>query len=189
MSDTGPDLVRVTLGASAPHPRGPAIDPEGLPVTATTPPAPTRRARRLAAVLLGASVLAVGLAGPASAKEIGSGGGGGGGGTAACNPVANLTVKTDATTSDTAVGSIQASYSVKPCSNGQILTVETKVNEFYDPSVVVYDDPAAVLNGKFSVFGIRSRVLYTVSVTAFDAATGAQAGRLATTVAAVPKGV
>lgn len=153
---------------------------------------PASARRRLAGFVVGAAVLAVGTLGTAAtagAKEIGSGGGGGGGGTpTVCNPVSSLSVRADATTSDTSVGSIQASYSVKPCTNGQVLTVDTHVNQYDDPSVVVYDDPAAVLSGKFAVFGIRSRVLYTVSVTAYDAATGVQAGRLATVVAAIPNG-
>ena len=138
--------------------------------------------------LLAVAALTLALSGIATAGEIGSGGGGGGVvKPTVCNPVTGLTVKTDATTSDTGIGSLQAVYSVKPCVNGQALTVTTKVSEYYSPSVVVYEDAGATGGGKFTVFGIRTRVLYTVTVTAYDAATGAQAGTLSTTAVAVPK--
>ncbi len=144
--------------------------------------------RRVASGLLAATALTLALAGIASAGEVRTGGGGGVK-PSVCNPVSGLVVKTDTTTGETGLGSLQASYSVKPCVNGQTLTVTTKVSEYYTPSVVTYENPGAALSGKFSVFGIRTRVLYTVSVTAIDASTGSSAGTLSTVVAAIPKGV
>ena len=43
--------------------------------------------------------------------------------------------------------------------------------------VVVWDDPAAPLSGKFTVFGIRVGVSYRVTVYVTDAATGALVGQ------------
>ena len=142
----------------------------------TSTPRPTRRVARIAAVLLGTALLAGALAGPASAKEITSGGGGGGG-TATCNPVTSLGAKGDARVGETGLASVDVNYSVKPCVDGQVLTVRTLMTESANPAVVVWDDPAAPLSGKFTVFGIRVGVSYRVTVYVTDAATGALVGQ------------
>lgn len=150
---------------------------------------PAARRRRLATVLGGGALLLALVGGTAAAKEIGSGGGGGGGGTAVCNPVSSLTVKADPRVGELGFANLDASYGVKPCTNGQAVTVHVSVYEYLDNSVVVYDDPAALLNGKFTVNGIRVRVTYVVKVEVFDAATGQLAGSQSAFVAAIPKGV
>ena len=143
--------------------------------------------RLLAATMLGAALIA---AAPATgfAKEIGSGGGGGGG-TATCSPVSSLVVKADARAGETGLATIDVSYGVKPCINGQAVTASVSVSEYLNPAVVMYDNPTAPLNGKFTVFGVRVRVTYKVTVTVIDVATGAVAGTQSAFVAAIPKGV
>lgn len=150
------------------------------------------RARRLKNLILaGAAVLALVVAGLAlAAGEPGSGGGGGGGGgTTTCNPVSSLVAKADPRTADLGFASLQVSYSVKPCVNGQIVSVTTHVAEYADPTQVVWDDPAAPLNGKFQINGIKLRVTYKITVDVTDVATGASAGSLSVYAAAIPKGV
>lgn len=155
----------------------------------STTPTTSRVLRRLAAVALTAGVLVGSASGVASAKEIGSGGGGGGGGgsTTTCNPVTSLGYKGDATTSDTALGSITINYGVKPCTSGQAVVVDVKLYETANPSVVLYDDPAAPASGKVAIFGVRVNYSYTAKVTVYDASTGAVAGSSTIFAAAVRK--
>lgn len=152
----------------------------------STTPTTSRVLRRLAAVALTAGVLVGSASGVASAKEIGSGGGGGGGSTT-CNPVTSLGYKGDATTSDTALGSITINYGVKPCTSGQAVVVDVKLYETANPSVVLYDDPAAPASGKVAIFGVRVNYSYTAKVTVYDASTGAVAGSSTIFAAAVRK--
>ncbi|MFN8020114.1 MAG: hypothetical protein U0Q03_01190 [Acidimicrobiales bacterium] len=154
----------------------------------------TRRTsrRRFGAVLTG-GLLVVGLgvgavAGSASAKEVGSGGGGGGT-TATCNPVTSLTYKGDARVGETGLASIDVSYGVKPCDSAQSVVVTTKVAQLTNPANVVWDDPAAPQNGRFTVFGTTTRTSYLVTVSVYDASTGVLAGTRSITAAAIPKGV
>ena len=152
----------------------------------STTPTTSRVLRHLAAVALTAGVLVGSASGVASAKEIGSGGGGGGGSTT-CNPVTSLGYKGDATTSDTALGSITINYGVKPCTSGQAVVVDVKLYETANPSVVLYDDPAAPASGKVAIFGVRVNYSYTAKVTVYDASTGAVAGSSTIFAAAVRK--
>lgn len=152
-------------------------------------PQPTSRAlRRLAAVVLTAGVVLGSASGVASAKEIGSGGGGGGGGgSTTCNPVTRLGYKGDATTSDTAVGSIAIDYAVKPCTNGQAVTVDVRLYESANPTAIAYDNPASPLSGKPTVSGVKVNTSYIAKVTVYDASTGAVAGSSQIFAAAVRK--
>lgn len=156
-------------------------------MTVPTTQSRARWSRRVLTAAAGTCLLAGLSAGIASAKEVGSGG------TttppAACNPVSAITYKGDATTSDTATATIQISYGVRPCLKGQTLTVTAHVYLNADPSQVVYDDPAAALNGKFTVGGVRANTSYIAQITAIDAATGEVAGTQKAFVAAVYKGV
>lgn len=152
----------------------------------TTRPA-RRVATRLAAAALGAGILVGTFAGAASAKEIGSGGATGGTTTTTCNPVTSLGYKGDATTSDTGFATITVNYGVKPCVKGQTVVVDTKVYESANPSVVVYDNPAAPLSGKFTVGGVKVSFSYKVTVTVTDANTGAVVGSQTIFAAAVRK--
>ena len=145
-------------------------------------------ARRVVSIALLGTAIAAAAPAVVYAKEAGSGGGVGGGATA-CSPISSLSVRSDATTSDTGTGSIQVSYGVKACTNGQSLSVSTNVAEYLSPSTVVYDNPAAPLNGKFTVVGVRTRVTYVVTITAYDQRTGAVAGSQKAYTAAIPKGV
>ncbi|MEQ1701608.1 MAG: hypothetical protein ABMA25_15980 [Ilumatobacteraceae bacterium] len=148
----------------------------------------SRPRRLLATALLGAALI---TAAPATgfAKEIGSGGAPAGGGAAACSPISSLVVKADARAGETGLATIDVSYGVKPCTNGQAVTANVSVGEYLNPAVVVYDNPGAPLNGKFTVAGVRVRVTYKVTVTVIDSATGAVAGTQSAFVAAIPKGV
>ncbi len=152
-------------------------------------PRSSKRLRHRAAAALAAGVLVVAAAAAtASAKEIGSGTGGGAT-TPTCNPVSSLTVKADPRVGELGFASIAVSYSVKPCVNGQIVTVANTVAEYLDSTVVVYSDPAAPLNGKFTANGVRVRTTYKVTIDVLDASTGQLVGTLSAFTAAIPKGV
>lgn len=153
----------------------------------TTPAAKTARARKLICGAVIGVALAAAVPATAFAKEIGSGGTTTGG-TTTCSPITSLSVRADAKTSDLRVGTVQVSYGVKACTNGQALTVRTTVAEYLDPSVVVYDNPAAPLDGKFTV-GVNIRVTYVITIAAYDSVTGALAGSQKAYAAAVPKPV
>lgn len=143
---------------------------------------PTRRT--LAAI--GAATAVLSLAAPVSAKEVSSGG------TPAptgCSPVSSLKAQGDARTGETGLATIDVDYSVKPCDSKQVVTVETNVAESFDPTAVVWNDPAATQSGKFTVYGVKVRTTYKVTVTVRDAGTGALVGSASVSAAAVPKGV
>src|SRR4051794_36882500 len=136
----------------------------------------------LLATTAAAAVLS--FAGPASAKEIGSGGTPTG---TACSPVSSLKALGDVRAGESAVASIDVDYAVKPCDSTQVVTVETTVAEYLDPTAVVWDDTAAPENGGVTVFGIKLRTTYLVTVTVRDAVTGALVGSATKSAAAVPK--
>ena len=142
---------------------------------------------RLVAATIGAALLVGTMAGTAGAKEIGSGGTTGGTVTPTCSPISSLTVKSDPRVGETGLALTQIDYGVKPCTNGQALTVTLSVTE-YTTGISVLDYPNAPLSGRLSV-AIKVRTTYVVRVTAFDAATGAVAGSQTAFTAAVPKGV
>ena len=151
--------------------------------------ATTKRPRKFLSLALGgAALLAAAIPATSFAKEIGSGSGGTTG-TTTCSPITSLTVKADPKVGETGLASIDVGYGVKPCTNGQAVTTNVTVSEYLNPSVVVYDWQDAPLNGKFTVFGVRVRVTYKVTVTVIDTATGALAGTQSAYVAAIPKGV
>jgi len=145
--------------------------------------------RRLLTVGLFSAALIGAAPATGFAKEIASGGATGGVTTPACSPVSSLVVKGDAKTAETGLASIAVSYGVKPCTNGQAVTAGVTISEYLNPAVVVYNNPNASLNGKFTVSGVRLSTSYKVTVTVVDTATGSIAGTQTTFVAAVPKGV
>ncbi len=150
---------------------------------------PSALRRRLGAVALGASVLAVACTGTAaSAKEIGSGSGTGIT-TTACSPVTSLITKGDPKVGETGLASIAVTYGVKACDKGQTVKAAVSVYQYTAPSNVLYDAPDAPLSGKFTVFGVKLSTSYVVKVTVTDAATGAVVGTGTAFAAAVPKGV
>jgi len=145
--------------------------------------------RRRLGMMLGAGLLLVGFAAAtASAKEVTSGGSvtpvAG-----ACQPVTSLTAKGDARVGETGLASISVSYGVKPCVNGQTVTVAVTVAEYANKAAVVWNDPDAALNGKFTAFGVKVRTSYLVTVAVYDATTSELVGQLSVFAAAVPKGV
>lgn len=88
------------------------------------------------------------LAGVASAKGGVETGGGGTTTAATCGPVTSLTYKGDATTSETGLATVQVSYGVKPCTNGQSVTVDTRVALTADPTQLVHEQTGAALSGR-----------------------------------------
>jgi hypothetical protein len=147
-----------------------------------TTPAPARR-RRVAAALLGATVLIGAFAGTASAKEIGSGGGTTT--STACSPVTSLSYKGDTTTSDSAAATVKVSYGAKSCTKAPV-TASLTIFQSAVPSNVIYADPNAPLNGKITV-GVLANTSYQARVDVFDAATGTKVGSQTIYVAAVRK--
>ncbi len=149
----------------------------------------SHRAVRTALVAtLGASAMALALTAPAEAKEVASGG------TpvpvaTACSPVSSLTAKSDPKVGETGLASTAVSYGVKPCVNGQAVSVHVTVTEYLNSASVAYDYANAPVNGKFTVFGIKLRTTYVVTVAVSDALSGAALGSLSTYTAAVPKPV
>ena len=89
---------------------------------------------------------------------------------------------------ETGLASIDVTYSVKPC-DATPVTVTTRVAEWFDPTAIAWDDAAAPLSGKFTVFGIRLRTTYRVAVEVRSAVDGSLLGSQQVGVAAVPKGV
>lgn len=147
--------------------------------------------RRRVGLALGAGLLLVGFAAAtASAKETASGGAPATGGvSAACQPVTSLTAKGDPRVGELATSSISVSYGVKPCVNGQAVSVAVSVSEYLDPTAVVYANANAPQNGKFVAFGVKVRTSYVVTVAVYDAATSELVGQLSVYAAAIPKGV
>jgi hypothetical protein len=171
-----------------PHARGHGPTQENLlrhahPETSSVP---TLR-RRAAVITAAAGLVLASAVGTASAKEVTSGGTPVP--TGPCNPVSSLTYKGDATTSDTGAASIQISYGVKPCDKSQVVTVDTQLFRNGNPAEVHYDDTAAPLSGRFTVFGVTANTSYIAKVTVYDAATGAVLGSKQIFAAAVYKGV
>ena len=156
--------------------------------TATITRTPTRTRKLFCSALLGTALMAAAIPATSFAKEIGSGGGTATGGTTACSPISSLTVKADPRAGETGVATMDVSYGVKACNKGQALNVDVNVSETVTGTLFV-DMPESPLNGKFTLGGIKVRVSYKVTVTAFDAATGAVAGTQSAFVAAIPKGV
>ena len=134
-----------------------------------------RSSRPLAAGVIAAGVVAVlSLASPASAKEsagvisiapgvISTG----------CSPIQSLKISGDPNRADSGLASITVDYQVKPCDSKQVVTLETIVADYYDPTAVLYDDTAAPLSGRFTVFGVTIAKNYRVTLIVRDAATGA----------------
>src|SRR4051794_24142293 len=98
--------------------------------------------RRVLLATLGVAAVVL-TAAPASAKETASGG------TPAptgCSPVSALKASGDARAGESAVASIDVDYTVKPCDSSKAVTVETLIAEYFNSSVVVWDDPTAPLD-------------------------------------------
>ena len=141
------------------------------------------RSRRAVAVAAGA-VAVLSLAAPASAKEsagVFSTAPGVITTSTSCSPIQSLKITGSASTGDTGLASILVDYQVRPCDSKQVLSLETMVADYFDPSVVLYDDPAAPLSGKFGL-GVQIARNYRVTLVVRDATTGAtvaQVDRLA----------
>ena len=104
----------------------------------------------------------------------------------ACQAVTSLKAKGDTRIGETAVGTIQVDYSVKPCDNKQAVTVEALVNEAFTPANVTYDDTNAPLDGRF-VAGAKYNTTYHVTITVRDAGTGVEISHLTVSAAATTR--
>ena len=94
----------------------------------------------------------------------------------------------DATTGDTNLSTVQVSYSVKPCSNGQTVTVDTQVALLADQTQKVYEQTGAALSGRFTTV-VVANTSYLATVTVHDADTGDLVGSSTIFVAALRKRV
>jgi hypothetical protein len=131
------------------------------------------RSRRTLAVAAGA-VAVLSLAVPASAKEAA--------GvvtfapsvapTTGCNPIQSLKIDSDTNDGESGLASISVDYQVKACDSKQTLALETIVADYYDPRVVLWDDPVAPLSGKLTVYGVTIAKNYRVTLIVRDARTG-----------------
>jgi hypothetical protein len=61
------------------------------------------------------------------------------------------------------------------------------VAESFDAAAVVWNDPQAPLSGKFTVYGVKLRTTYKVTVTVRDAGTGALVGSASVSASATPR--
>ena len=141
--------------------------------------------------LIGLTVASIALAPVASfAREIGSGGTGatGGGTTTTCTYVQSLTAKGDYRAGETGLSTVDVSYSVKQCDKAVTLRVMTQVLK-WSTGEVLYENPDAVLSGKYTYAARGLYGLYTARITVFDAATGEELEVKSQTVSVVPKGV
>jgi hypothetical protein len=120
-----------------------------------------------------------------SAREIGSGTGGG---TTACLPIASFVVKGDYRAGETGLSSIDAAYTVKPCTNGQVVRVLVELIKF-DTKAVLDAVDNMPLNGKYHYQNTGMYGVYTVKMTVFDVATGATLQTTSFSVSMVPKKV
>jgi hypothetical protein len=142
------------------------------------------RSRRAVAVAAGA-VAVLSLAAPASAKEsagVFSIAPGVVTTSTSCSPIQSLKITGNTSTGETGLASITVDYQVRACDSKQVLTLETIVADYYDASAVLWDDPAAPLSGKFTVYGVQIAKNYRVTLVVRDASTGAvvtQVDRLA----------
>lgn len=153
------------------------------------PEAPSTRPshrRRAGVVALAAGLALVAAVGTASAKEVGSGGTPTPT-TTTCNPVSGLGYKGDATTSDTALATVQISYKVKSC-DGAAVTADLLVFQSANPANVALDAASIPLSGKVTAV-VKANTSYIAKFTVRDAATGAVVGTNQIFVAAVYKGV
>jgi hypothetical protein len=161
---TGP-----VVAAVSPQPRGAATatttQEANVPIQAS--------AHRLLAVAAGA-VAVLSLAGPAAAKEsAGVFSSAPTTTTTTCTPIQSEKISGVTNTGDSNLASITVDYQVKPCDSKQVVTVETLMTDYYDSSVVLWDDPAASQSGRFTVYGVAIAHNYRVTIIVRDAATGA----------------
>lgn len=144
--------------------------------------------RRVLMAAAGVGLLAASMAGPALAKEVDSGSGAGTGATTTtCNPVNSLTYKGDYRAGETGLSSIMVSYDVRPCDKTRPVVIDARLYLSADSTAVAYDDPAAPLSGKFTVYGVKANTSYIAKITVTDVATGAVVGTRQIYAAAVRK--
>ena len=93
--------------------------------------------------------------------------------TLSCNPIQSEKISGDTNKGETGLASITVDYQVKTCDSKQSFTLETVLADYYDPSVVLWDDPAAPLSGDFTVYGVQIAKNYKVTLIVRDARTGA----------------
>lgn len=120
-------------------------------------------------------------------KEITSGGGGGGGGSV-CTPISSFTVKGDYRAGETGTSTIDVNYSIKPCINGQVLSVRSEIYK-WDTKQIVYFEENTPLSRKYTFRQAGLYGLYGIKLYVYDATTGALVASQVLTVSLVSKGV
>ena len=120
-------------------------------------------------------------------REITSGGGGGGGGSV-CSPISSFNVKGDYRAGETGTSTIDVNYSIKPCINGQLLSVKSEVLD-WDTKEVLYTESNTPLSWKYTFRPSGLYGLYTVKLYVYDVTTGTLVATQSISVSLVSKGV
>lgn len=120
-------------------------------------------------------------------REITSGGGGGGGGSV-CSPISSFNVKGDYRAGETGTSTINVNYSIKPCINGQLLSVKSEVLD-WDTKEVLYTESNTPLSWKYTFRQSGLYGLYTVKLYVYDVTTGTLVATQSISVSLVSKGV
>jgi len=120
-------------------------------------------------------------------REITSGGGGGGGGSV-CSPISSFNVKGDYRAGETGTSTIDVNYSIKPCINGQLLSVKSEVLD-WDTKEVLYTESNTPLSWKYTFRQSGLYGLYTVKLYVYDVTTGTLVATQSISVSLVSKGV
>lgn len=118
-------------------------------------------------------------------REITSGGGGGG---SVCSPISSFNVKGDYRAGETGTSTIDVNYSIKPCINGQLLSVKSEVLD-WDTKEVLYTESNTPLSWKYTFRQSGLYGLYTVKLYVYDVTTGTLVATQSISVSLVSKGV
>lgn len=103
-----------------------------------------------------------------------------------CSPISSLSIKGDSRVGGTSTGSIDLSYSVKPCDKTQTVRVLVQIIE-YSTGNVISQNENAPLSGQYHYEAVGLLGYYTGRVTVFDALTGAVLATQYATVNLAPK--
>ena len=105
---------------------------------------------------------------------------------AVCSPISSLSVKGDGITKESGFGSVQMSWSAKPCDKAQTIRVTSEIDN-WTTKAVLYQDANALLSGKAMLY-VPNYQLYEGKITVFDSATGDVLATQSYVVSTRPKG-